>query len=184
MQGLRGAPPSEGGRLLLFLLLQATCRARRFRKRTRIAAAENTVPEQNKAQIENILRYIFLIHGARSEHSANLAKRVKAGNPTLRDDIVLETYRKRLEAVSASCAKSNPDLLHGRDKNSSTLSDLSGRIRLADMTRLMMTDFSDRRCQANIQSLSFWWNIKNDALSSQSDECVGFIYDTLWYLNR
>jgi hypothetical protein len=47
-----------------------------------------------------------------------------------------------------------------------------------------MTDFSDRRCQANFQSLSFWWNIKNAALLSQSDECVGFIYDDLWYLNR
>ena len=44
------------------------------------------------------------------------------------------------------------------------LLDLSGRIRLVDVKQLMMTDLSARRCQAKIQSLSFWWKIKNDAL--------------------
>lgn len=94
----------------------------------------------------------------------------------------MKTYREKLEAVSTACAKANPYLLRGREKDSFTLLDLSDHICLVNVKRLMMTDFSDRRCQANIEALTFWWNIKNDALSSQSDECVGFIYDTLWYL--
>lgn len=61
---------------------------------------------------------------------------------------------------------------------------MSARIRLIDVNLLLMKDFSDRRCNANMEALSFWWNLQNDALASQSDECVGFLYDALCYLKR
>ena len=93
------------------------------------------------------------------------------------------TYREKLEAVSAACVRANPDLLKRLGSHSGGVADMSDRIRLIDVKWLLMQDFSDRRCEANIEGLSFWWNLQNDALTSQSDECIGFVHDILRYLN-
>jgi hypothetical protein len=97
---------------------------------------------------------------------------------------VLETYRKRLDAIAAACLKANPDLLKRGGDRSGTPLDVADRIRLFDVKWLLMTDFYERRSKANIQALDGWWNIKNDSLSAQSDECIGFVYDALQLLRR
>jgi hypothetical protein len=95
----------------------------------------------------------------------------------------LISYRQKVEAVTAACIQANPDILKRSAANSSDVADVAGLIRLMDAKWMLMRDFSDRRCEANIQELSFWWNLQNDALSSQSDECIGFLYDILRCLN-
>ena len=93
------------------------------------------------------------------------------------------SYRQKMEAVTAACIQANPDILKRSAVNSGNAADVASLIRLMDANWMLMRDFSDRRCEANIQDLSFWWNLQNDALSSQSDECVGFLYDILRWLN-
>jgi hypothetical protein len=85
------------------------------------------------------------------------------------------TYREKLKSVAAACVRTNSDIL----KRQPTDEDLCDRIRLADIKWLLMRDLSKRRCEASLESLSFWWNLEKDALAFQSDECVGFIYDAL-----
>jgi hypothetical protein len=97
---------------------------------------------------------------------------------------VLETYRKKLDAIAAACLKANPDLLKRGGDQTETPADAADRIRLFDVKWLLMTDFYARRSKANIEALECWWNIKNDALSAQSDECIGFVYDALQFLSR
>jgi hypothetical protein len=96
----------------------------------------------------------------------------------------LETYRKKLDAIAAACLRANPDLLDPRMARSGAPADAIHRLRLFDVKWLLMTDWSERRAEANIIALEFWWNIRNDALSAQSDECVGFVYDALRHLRR
>jgi hypothetical protein len=96
----------------------------------------------------------------------------------------LITHRQKLEAVSEACVLANPDLLKRLETPSGGSAGVSDQIRLSDVNVLLMKDFSDRRCNANMKALSFWWNLGNDALASQSDSCVDFLYDTLRYLNR
>jgi hypothetical protein len=96
----------------------------------------------------------------------------------------LITHRQKLEAVSEACVQVNPDILKRLGTPSDGFADVSDRIRLNDVNLLLMKDFSDRRCNANMKALSFWWNLRNDALASQSDSCVDFLYDTLRHLNR
>jgi hypothetical protein len=99
-------------------------------------------------------------------------------------EVLLITHRQKLEAVSEACILANPDFLRKFGTPSGELARVDDHIRLSDVNVLLMKDFSDRRCNANMEALSFWWNLRSDALASQSDACVGFLYDTLWYLNR
>jgi hypothetical protein len=94
------------------------------------------------------------------------------------------THRQKLEAISEACVLANPELLQRQETPSAGSAGLSDRIRLFDVNLLLTKDFSDRRCDANMKALSFWWNLRNDALAAQSDSCVDFLYETLRYLNR
>jgi hypothetical protein len=96
----------------------------------------------------------------------------------------LIAHRQKLEAISEACVLANPELLRRQEAPSGGSAGLSDRIRLVDVNLLLMKDFSDRRCNANMKALSFWWNLRNDALASQSDSCVDFLYETIRYLNR
>ncbi len=96
----------------------------------------------------------------------------------------MKAYLQRLDAIVTACLSSNPDLLQRLGARKEKLSDLGDQIRLFDVKWLLMTDFSDQRSKANIEALECWWNIKRDALSSQSDECIGFVYDALRHLSR
>jgi hypothetical protein len=85
--------------------------------------------------------------------------------------------------VCAACKRANPDILGRTDSRGGRPSDEALLIRLSDVTWLLMQDFSGRRCEANIESLRFWWNLQCDSLAGQSDECVGFLYDIVLLLN-
>ena len=99
-------------------------------------------------------------------------------------DALLITHRRKLEAVSEACILANPDFPKRLGTPSGGLARVGDHIRLSDVNVLLSKDFSDRRCNANMEALSFWWNLRSDALASQSDACIAFLYDTLWYLNR
>ncbi len=96
----------------------------------------------------------------------------------------LISYHDKLQALTSACLQANPDLVKRIETHLDCNANVSELIRAVDVKLLLMKDFSDRRCASNIQALSCWWNLKNDALSSQSDECIGFLYDTLSYLRR
>lgn len=96
----------------------------------------------------------------------------------------LISYRDKLKALTAACLQTNPDLVKRIERHLDCNANVSDLIRAVDVKLLLMKDFSDRRCMSNIEALSCWWNPKNDALSFQSDECIGFLYDTLSYLRR
>lgn len=95
----------------------------------------------------------------------------------------LISYRQKMEIVTAACIRANPDIVKRSAADSGNVADAASLIRLMDAKWMLMRDFSDRRCETNIQELSLWWNLQKDALSSQSDECVGFLYDILRYLS-
>jgi hypothetical protein len=94
------------------------------------------------------------------------------------------THRQKREAICEACVLANPDILKRQEAPSGGSAGVSDQIRLIDVNLLLMKDFSDRRCNANMKALSFWWNLRNDALATQSDSCIDFLYDALRYRNR
>lgn len=94
------------------------------------------------------------------------------------------SYEDKLKAVALACLQANLELSKRIESHPNCNANASDLIGIVDIKLLLMKDVSDRRCLSNIETLSCWWNVKNDALSSQSDECIGFLYETLLYLTR
>lgn len=94
------------------------------------------------------------------------------------------SYHDKLKAVASACLHVNPELVKRIETRSHCNKSASDLIRAVDVKLLFMKDVSDRRCMSNIAALSCWWNLKSDALSAQSDECIGFLYDALSDLRR
>jgi hypothetical protein len=97
---------------------------------------------------------------------------------------LLVSYHDKLKAVTSACLQANPDLAKRIEGQSPPNANASDLIRAVDIKLLLMMDISDRRCMSNIAALSCWWNPKKDALSCQSDECIGFLYDAISDLRR
>ncbi len=96
----------------------------------------------------------------------------------------LASYHDKLKAVASACLHANPELVKRMETRLHCNASASDLIRAVDVKLLFMKDVSDRRCMSNIAALSCWWNLRNDALSAQSDECIGFLYDALSDLRR
>ncbi|KAF0206498.1 MAG: hypothetical protein C0511_07105 [Hyphomicrobium sp.] len=94
------------------------------------------------------------------------------------------SYEDKLKALTLACLQANPELVKRIESRPNCAASASDVIGIVDIKVLLMKDVSDRRCLSNIETLSCWWNFKKDALSSQSDECIGFLYETLLYLTR
>ncbi len=93
-------------------------------------------------------------------------------------------YHDKLKAVASACLHVNPDLVKRIETQLDCNVSASDLIRAVDVKLLFMNGVSDRRCTSNLATLFCWWNLKNDALSAQSDECIGFLYDALSELRR
>jgi hypothetical protein len=94
------------------------------------------------------------------------------------------SYEDKLKAVTLACLQASPELAKRIESHPDCNVTASDAVGIVDIKLLLMKDVSDRRCLSNIETLSCWWNFKKDALSSQSDECIGFLYETLLYLTR
>jgi hypothetical protein len=88
------------------------------------------------------------------------------------------SYEEKLTTIVRICAGSNPDLSKRAGRGAIAF-EIAARVRLADVMLTVLQDSSKRRSEEVAQSLTFWWNLRQDSLVQQSDECVGFLFDRL-----
>lgn len=93
-------------------------------------------------------------------------------------EIVSLNYDEKLQSITAVCARANPDFAK-RTGPGASIHTLAAQTRLADVSLALLLDCSWRRSDAVAEALQFWWNLGDDSLARQSDECVGFLFDRL-----
>ena len=89
-----------------------------------------------------------------------------------------EKLLSRLGAIVTACREANPDLDNRHSKKASVL-EKAAHIRRADVAAALLLDWLGARREASLMDLDLWWNFNRDQLSSQSDECIGFVVDRL-----
>ena len=80
------------------------------------------------------------------------------------------TIKEKLTVIVDICATANPDICHRADPCA---------IRRANIVLALIMDTHTRRSEQVITDLGFWWNMSRDFLTSQSDECVGFVFERM-----